>query len=754
MPIMNNKPASMIAGVPSTITVDIEELRAKVDSITSDTYWENLNSWDYVVFVYENSAGQSYKFRVNLPENTSGSFSLPAQFRSGVLKCQKIVAYGYVRDSFFIGRSDFASLFGSESAFDFTVISSFPEAPAQISTSPFSGVSTSFASTGASYYEGAQGPKGDKGDKGDPGEMGPPGPAGSGEGSVGPAGPQGPQGLQGLKGDKGDEGEMGPSGLQGPQGEKGEQGEIGPIGLAGPQGLKGDKGDAGEVGPQGEMGPQGIPGERGLQGDKGDKGDQGERGLPGEMGPQGSQGQTGPQGQQGPQGEVGPQGPKGDKGDPGEQGPQGLSGDKGDKGDQGEIGPAGPQGLKGDKGDQGEVGPAGPQGPQGLQGPQGIQGERGFQGIQGDRGLQGDRGEKGDKGDTGAQGPSGSQGPQGEAFAISKIYASVAALTSDTNPSGISAGQFAVVSTGNANDEDNAKLFLWNGSGWMFITDMSGADGMVGPQGPTGLQGVQGLVGPKGDNGADGKSAYQVAVDEGFVGTEAEWLASLVGPQGEQGPQGIEGPKGDNGIGIQGEPGPTGPQGLQGIQGLAGPAGANGLDGKTVLNGSGAPSSSLGVNGDFYIDNVAKTIYGPKTSGIWGSATSLVGPQGPAGSVSGFSWASDTQLVVGSGTVRINEFEKFQKYGVYSNSNITLTGFGEDVGNNIGVVFTEASLSYPADGIFIRVINVGSFSIQLNNNDVLFGLILNGRAVLHKYHYIDFVFDSFVNRFIEVSRNF
>lgn len=36
-------------------------------------------------------------------------------------------------------------------------------------------------------------------------------------------------------------------------------------------------------------------------------------------------------------------------------------------------------------------------------------------------------------------------------------------------------------------------------------------------------------------HGADGESAYQVAVDNGFVGTEAEWLASLVGPQGETG---------------------------------------------------------------------------------------------------------------------------------------------------------------------------------------------------------------------------
>lgn len=33
----------------------------------------------------------------------------------------------------------------------------------------------------------------------------------------------------------------------------------------------------------------------------------------------------------------------------------------------------------------------------------------------------------------------------------------------------------------------------------------------------------------------DGKSAYQIAVDNGFEGTEKEWLASLVGSQGERG---------------------------------------------------------------------------------------------------------------------------------------------------------------------------------------------------------------------------
>ena len=36
-------------------------------------------------------------------------------------------------------------------------------------------------------------------------------------------------------------------------------------------------------------------------------------------------------------------------------------------------------------------------------------------------------------------------------------------------------------------------------------------------------------------NGEDGKSAYQVAVDEGFKGTETDWLASLVGPKGDTG---------------------------------------------------------------------------------------------------------------------------------------------------------------------------------------------------------------------------
>jgi acid stress-induced BolA-like protein IbaG/YrbA len=41
-----------------------------------------------------------------------------------------------------------------------------------------------------------------------------------------------------------------------------------------------------------------------------------------------------------------------------------------------------------------------------------------------------------------------------------------------------------------------------------------------------------------------GDSAYQVAVRNGFIGTEEEWLATLVGPQGPQGPKGNPGASG------------------------------------------------------------------------------------------------------------------------------------------------------------------------------------------------------------------
>lgn len=58
--------------------------------------------------------------------------------------------------------------------------------------------------------------------------------------------------------------------------------------------------------------------------------------------------------------------------------------------------------------------------------------------------------------------------------------------------------------------------------------------------------------GSGGGTGEDGKSAYEIAVENGFIGTEVEWLASLAGPQGPAGPQGIQGEIGP--AGADGDP--------------------------------------------------------------------------------------------------------------------------------------------------------------------------------------------------------
>lgn len=59
----------------------------------------------------------------------------------------------------------------------------------------------------------------------------------------------------------------------------------------------------------------------------------------------------------------------------------------------------------------------------------------------------------------------------------------------------------------------------------------------------------------KGDKGVDGDSAYQLALENGFSGTEEEWLLSLVGPAGPQGPQGDPGSGGSSAwVDITGKP--------------------------------------------------------------------------------------------------------------------------------------------------------------------------------------------------------
>ena len=79
------------------------------------------------------------------------------------------------------------------------------------------------------------------------------------------------------------------------------------------------------------------------------------------------------------------------------------------------------------------------------------------------------------------------------------------------------------------------------------------------------------------EKGKDGKSAYEIAVEYGFVGTEAEWLKSLKGVDGKDGVNGKDGCDGRNGAdGLPGKDGKDGADGLPGRDGI------NGTDGKSA----------------------------------------------------------------------------------------------------------------------------------------------------------------------------
>lgn len=235
----------------------------------------------------------------------------------------------------------------------------------------------------------------------------------------------------------------------------------------------------------------------------------------------------------------------------------------------------------------------------------------------------------------------------GDAFVIVKTYPSIQAMQDDYNNPEVTIGQFVMIDTGDVENEEDSRLYLKGDTEWKFISDLSGA------------QGIQGL------------SAYQVAVQHGFEGTEAEWLISLKGEKGEtgpkgdkgdtgekgatgeRGPQGLQGERGLQGVqgekgeqGIQGPVGPKGEQGEQGIQGIQGPQGEPGPQGPKGDTGSGLnikgeldSESQLpqeGVSGDAWL--IAGNLYvfvgengNVESNPKWSNVGSIQGPAGPTG---------------------------------------------------------------------------------------------------------------------------
>jgi hypothetical protein len=172
-------------------------------------------------------------------------------------------------------------------------------------------------------------------------------------------------------------------------------------------------------------------------------------------------------------------------------------------------------------------------------------------------------------------------------------------------------------------------------------TEQDFLDSLVGEPGENGLVGSDGTSvvssGVDGADGTAGASAYQLWLDLGNSGTEADFIASLAGAAGSDGVDGSEGAQGTSGLSafelwlhvypdgtldefiefIEGKVGPTGsdgapgecsigdagpigPQGVQGIPGVdgeAGPPGAPGLPGQDGRDGRDGQDGVDGISG-------------------------------------------------------------------------------------------------------------------------------------------------------------
>lgn len=182
---------------------------------------------------------------------------------------------------------------------------------------------------------------------------------------------------------------------------------------------------------------------------------------------------------------------------------------------------------------------------------------------------------------------------------------------------------------------------------------------ITGPAGPQGIQGIQGIPGTP---GAAGASAYQIAVNNGFAGTESAWLLSLVGPAGPQGIPGADGREvefNNNGTYIQwryvgavswsnlvplsaitGAAGATGATGAAGLSAYQ-IAQSNGFSGSEVdwlasLQGPPGPTGATGADGPpIEVQNNGTHIQWRVTgTGSWTNLIAiadLVGPTGATG---------------------------------------------------------------------------------------------------------------------------
>ena len=266
----------------------------------------------------------------------------------------------------------------------------------------------------------------------------------------------------------------------------------------------------------------------------------------------------------------------------------------------------------------------------------------------------------------------------------------------------------------NGNDGVGVAKSEVNTSGELVITYSNGES--------TNLGKIVGKDGLDGTNGQNGLSAYEIAKNGGFIGTEEDWLKSLKGEQGEKGQNGADG------IGIaSSEINKNGELVITyfnntvdnlgvvvGADGKDGTNGTNGIDGTNGKDGIGITNAEINASGELILT------YSNGTSANLGKVVGTDGKDGAdlsnevediksyigytdddiVGLCVDYENKTFTRLAGAVGLSQGSDFDKFTMYGGRKRCNVsddgTITayngdeGYTEDGSNGQVMVFQPA----------------------------------------------------------------
>jgi hypothetical protein len=206
----------------------------------------------------------------------------------------------------------------------------------------------------------------------------------------------------------------------------------------------------------------------------------------------------------------------------------------------------------------------------------------------------------------------------------------------------------------------------------------------------TASQGLQGPPGVDGVIGVDGKSAYEIWLDEGNTGTEQDFLDSLVGADG---PPGADGAPGADGVAIDF------------IQNTA----------PTGTGTSSIPAGALWFHTD---SGIQYTYFNDGNTYQWVQETLPLGPQGPQG-------ANGTNAVNNLTSTTFNGLLKGNGATISATTVTAEIGFTpENVANKENVTLDTSSTKYPTNNLVKT--NLDNFA-----DDVDYAIMTNQRLLFN-----------------------